>query len=91
MDLLEKLGKKAKKYGAEAFGLSGAKTKRYYVIYNNKIINFGLKNGDTYVDHNDKNKRKAWRARHSKILLKDGSPAYKNKSQASFWSYHILW
>ena len=35
------LEQKAKKLGATEFGISGTKTKRFYVIYNNKIINFG--------------------------------------------------
>ena len=44
------LEQKAKKLGATEFGLSGTKTKRFYVIYNNKIINFGAKNGKTFIE-----------------------------------------
>ena len=47
------LEQKAKKMGATEFGLSGTKTKRFYVIYNNKIINFGAKNAKTFIDHGD--------------------------------------
>ena len=50
---------KAKNLGASAFGVSKAKGKRYYVIYNNKIINFGSKTGSTFIDHHDTNKRKS--------------------------------
>ncbi len=82
---------KALKLGATDFGKSKVKNKRFYVIYNGKKINFGLKNGSTFIDHRDKAKQSAWRARHSKIKLKDGTLAYKNKNQASYWSYWLLW
>ena len=50
----------AKALGATAFGNSKAKGKRYYVIYNNKIINFGSDIGSTFIDHHDQKKRRAW-------------------------------
>ena len=80
----------AKNLGATEFGLSGTKMKRFYVIYNNKIINFGAKNAKTVIDLGDIFIRKIWRARHIKIM-KNGAPAYKDKTSPSFWSYHILW
>lgn len=48
---------------------------------------FGLKNPKrgTYIDHKDKEQRKAFRARHKKDL-KTGD--YK---RAGFLSYYILW
>ena len=82
---------KAKNLGASAFGVSKAKGKRYYVIYHNKIINFGSKTGSTFIDHHDTNKRRAWRARHSKIKNKQDQSVYKLKSSPSFWSWHLLW
>ena len=89
-DIMQTLHKKALKYGASDFGFSRTKHKRFYVIYDNKRINFGAKEGHTFIDHHDKRIRKAWRARHSKILKK-GTPAYKNKMSPEFWSWHILW
>lgn len=77
--------------GATEFGKSKAKNKRYYVIYNGKRINFGQPGAYTYSDGASEQKRSAFRARHSKIKLSDGTFAYKNKNQPSFWSYHILW
>ena len=82
---------KALKLGATEFATSTNKNKKYYVIYKGKKIHFGLKNGSTFIDHKDKNKRDAWRARHSKILLKDGTPAYKNKQQPAYWSWNLTW
>ncbi len=45
----------------------------------------------SHLDHNDKERRKRYRDRHSKILLKDGTPAYKNKEQPSHYSWFYLW
>ena len=84
------LDKKARTLGASEFGLSKTKNKRFYVIYNNTKINFGSKVGQTNIDHHDDNKRKAWRARHIKIL-KNGKPAYKNKMSPEFWNWHLTW
>lgn len=82
---------KAISLGATEFGNSKRANKRYYVIYNDKIINFGDPNANTYSDGADEKKRNAFRARHSKIKLKDGSYAFKNKSSPSYWAYNILW
>ena len=80
---------KAIALGATDFGISNRKGKRFYVIYN-KPIHFGSDTNNTFIDHHDEKIRKAWKARHSKIL-KDGKPAYKNKTSPEFWSYNILW
>jgi hypothetical protein len=88
---MEELKRKAISFGATEFGKSKAKNKRFYVIYNGKRINFGLLGGQTFIDHNDKNKQRAWKARHSKIKLKDGRFAYQVKEQPEWWSYHLLW
>ena len=81
----------AKALGATAFGNSKVKGKRYYVVYNDKIINFGSDVGSTFIDHRDRNKRRAWRARHSKIKNKQGQFVYKLSSSPSFWAWHLLW
>ena len=81
--------KRANNLGYSVY-LSHRKGKRFYVIYKSHKIHFGLKNGMTFIDHHDKAKKKAWRARHSKILI-DGKPAYQIKSSPLFWSWAILW
>ena len=88
---MDKLRSKALKLGATDFNKSNVKGKRYYVIYNNRKINFGSSVGKTYIDHKDQKKRAAWRARHSKIKLKDGRFAYKDKSRASYWALNLTW
>ena len=88
---MEALEAKARRLGADDFGRSRAKKKRFFVIYQGKKINFGLSGGRTFIDHQDKKKRKAWLARHEKIKLKDGRFAHKDPRQASYWSKKILW
>ena len=88
---MDQLYKKALKLGAFDFGISNNKSKRFYVIYNNKRINFGSNTNNTFIDHNNKQIRKAWRARHSKIINKDGIPFYKIKESPEFWSWSLLW
>jgi ribosomal protein L25 (general stress protein Ctc) len=82
---------KALGLGATAFGNSTAKSKRYYVVYKGKKINFGLKGGSTFIDHKDKVKRKAWLARHRMVKLKSGKFAHLDKRQAAYWSKVLLW
>jgi hypothetical protein len=44
---------------------STQKNKRYMLTFSNgKTIHFGLKDGSTYIDHNDKVKRANYLARH---------------------------
>jgi len=85
------LYKKALKLHATDFGKSKKKNKRFYVIYNNKIINFGSSIGKTYYDHGDEIKRKAWYARHSKIKNKNNKYVINDPSSPSFWSASLLW
>ena len=55
-----------------------------------KIIHFGSATGQTFIDHGDKDKRKAWRARHREIM-RGGKPAYKDRDSPSFYAWKILW
>lgn len=89
--ITQKLRDKALKLGATDIRRSNRKNKRFYVVYKNKKINFGSPNSFTYYDGASDLKRKNFRARHKKIMLKDGSLSYKNKNQPSFWSYNLLW
>lgn len=51
-----------------AFHKSPKKNKRYRIVLKNpdKIIDFGLDTGSTYIDHGDKKKRSAYLKRHQK-------------------------
>ena len=88
---MDNLRVKAMKLGATEFGPSKAKGKKYYVIYNNRRINFGAKAMSDFTIHKDPERRKKYRARHGKIKTKSGILAYKDKSRAAYWSWHLLW
>jgi len=88
---MNSLKEKAKQYGATDFGYSSRANKKYYVVYNNKIIHFGSPTGSTFLDHDDDLKRRAFRARHRVITNKNGQQVYKVKSSPAFWSWHLLW
>jgi hypothetical protein len=88
---MDKLKNKSLSLGASEFGISKTKNKRFYVIYNNKKINFGSTTNNTFIDHGDQDKRRAWFSRHSNIKNKNGELVYKLKSSPDYWSYNILW
>jgi hypothetical protein len=88
---MNNLYNRAIKLGASDFGESKVKNKRFYVIYNNKKINFGSSVGSTYIDHKDKIKRKNWYARHNKIRNKNGKQVINDPNSPSYWSARILW
>ena len=88
---MDELKQKAIKLGATDFGISQMKTKKYYVIYNDKTINFGSANSKTFIDHKDKKIRDNWIKRHSQIKNKNGVHVMTLKSSPSYWSAKILW
>lgn len=88
---MDKLKAKAIRLGASDFGYSKAKGKRFYVVYQNKRINFGSDIGSTFIDHGDDLKKKAWYARHSKITDKNGNLVINNVLSPSYWSAKLLW
>ena len=66
-----------------------AKGKRYSVVNpDGKRINFGSDVGQTFIDHKDEKKKKAWIARHSKA---GENWEYSGRDTAGFWSKHLLW
>ena len=46
-------------------GVRDKPTKRFFVIYKGKKIDFGSDSRETFFDISDKQKRKNWYARHS--------------------------
>ena len=84
------------------FKQSTRKNKKYMVkTPQNKWVHFGARGYKHYkdsalglyssFDHLDKERRDRYKARHEKILLKDGTPAYKNKEQPAYYAYNYLW
>jgi hypothetical protein len=82
---------KAKSLGASDFGLSQAKNKKYYVVYNNKKINFGDKRYEDYTQHKDVLRRTRFWSRHSKIKDDQGRRVINDKNSPSYWSARLLW
>ena len=84
------------------FHRSRRKDKKYAVYTpRGKLVNFGAKGMGhykdsalglySYLDHNDPERRRLYRARHSKIMLKTGKPAYLDPEQPAFYSWTFLW
>ena len=62
------------------------KGKRWVAIFEDGTkINFGLKNGNTYIDHHDKKKRENYIKRHQV------NENFNNPKSASSLSRWILW
>ena len=83
---------------------SKAKNKKYsvYVMRDNKkkLIHFGDirykhfkdKLGEfSYLDHNDKNRRKKYLSRAKGIRNKKGELTYKDKNYANYYAVKYLW
>jgi hypothetical protein len=70
---------------------SPLKTKRFRIyLDNNKHYDFGLKTGQTYIDHQDKVKRHNYQVRH--YNLKKEQPFIQNLiASPALFSYYILW
>ena len=93
MSLLEKANKKAEEKGIKGeIQLSPRDNKKLMLITpRGKKIHFGAKNSTTFLEGASEEKRKNYRARHSKIKLNDGRKAYRVKNTPSYLSWHILW
>ena len=78
--------------GIQGLKPSTRKGKRFMVPGPDGWIHFGvwpIRDG-TFLDHRDQKKRAAWRARHSRIM-RNGKPAYLDRSSPAFYAWHILW
>ena len=66
---------------------TGSAEKRYTATFKDgKIVHFGQRGGSTYIDHNDKDKRAAYIARHSK-----NGENWSNPKTAGALSRYLLW
>ena len=63
---------------------SGRKGKRLTLV-KDKPIHFGSDIGQTFIDHGDQKKKKAWIARHK------NDKGYDDKDAGIYYSRHILW
>jgi hypothetical protein len=88
---MEELYYRALELGATSFGYSEVKNKKYFVIWNDKKINFGAYGSKTFLDHGNPKIRDAYWARHSKIKNKRGEYVIYDRASPSFWSANLLW
>ena len=89
---MEELKQKALNFGATKFGISDKSEKRFFVIYKDKRIEFGSNSRETFFDNPDRDKRKAWYARHStNINKRTGKPFIQERTSPLFWSSNLLW
>jgi len=70
---------------------SNRANKKLMLMTATKTIHFGLKGSTTFIEGATKQKRAAYRARHSKIILKNGKRAIDTPYTPAFLSYHLLW
>jgi hypothetical protein len=77
--------------------LSTRPDKKVMLKYEGKTIHFGNKGSKDFIIHKSENNpdayklRDAYRSRHSKILLKDGTRAIDKKYSPAYLSYWLLW
>ncbi len=64
---------------------SNRKGKRFEIIMKDHSHHFGSSVGQTFIDHKDKDKKKAWEARH-KV-----NKNYKSKHSPIYHSKKLLW
>jgi hypothetical protein len=89
---MEELRNKSIKLGATGFGSSDKPGKRFFVIYKDKRIEFGSNSRETFFDNPDRDKRKAWYARHSvKVDKRTGKKFVNEKTSGLYWASKILW
>ena len=91
------------KVGSYEYSKSTNPNKKLMVKVDNRTIHFGGNPNTSkhYFDktgllkkslnHKDETTRKAWKARHGKIQLKDGSLAYKNPKSPAYHAWRTLW
>lgn len=90
--LLEKAKQRQKEQNISGnLYLSDKPDKKLMLVYNGRKIHFGQAGSSTYLENGDNDKRKAYRARHSKIITIEGIPAYKKRYTPSWCSWMILW
>ena len=83
---------------------SANKLKKFDAHINNRTISFGdkryqhYKTSDLipkelhiYDEHHNKERRKNYINRSSKITDIYGNFTYKNKNSPNYWAYHLLW
>lgn len=56
-----------------------------------RLLHFGDSTMSDYTKHGSAKRRASYKARHGAIKTKSGKPAHKDKLQAAYWSWNVLW
>lgn len=93
MSLINKVKDKLKELDIkyDSVSLSNRPDKKIKIVINGKAIHFGAKNSISFLEFPDIKKRDAYIARHSKIMLKDGTRAIDKIYSPSWMAKNILW
>lgn len=93
MTKLEKVRQLAKKRGLKGeIKISDKPDKKFvYIKTNGEKVYFGARGMEDYLDHNDPERRKAYRKRAGAQTLKDGTKAISKRESAAYLSYYLLW
>lgn len=65
--------------------------RNFAVYYGDRWIHFGDSRYDDFTVHRDPVRRASYRKKAARITNARGEYAYRNKSYANFWAYHLLW
>lgn len=93
MSLLQQAKAKAKTMKIEGTLqlATGNKKKLALILPSGRKVQFGQKGSNTYLEGASQQKRDAYKARHSKIILKDGTKAINKKNSPAYLADRILW
>jgi hypothetical protein len=92
MSLLEQCRKKMKQLKIDGvLKYSSRHDKKLMLVLPHKTIHFGLQGSHTFAEGASVQKRSAYRARHSQIILKNGGRAIDAKYSPAYLSYNLLW
>lgn len=86
-----KLKEAANKQGAEYFGVSWLKNKKYVVLYRGKYIHFGHPSYSDFLSHKDKARRDRYLARAKKIRDGNNKLTVNNPNSPNYWAVRLLW
>jgi peptidase E len=92
-NLIDKVKKRLKELNIkyDYVSLSDRPDKKIKIVIDGRIIHFGAKNSISFLEGASKRKRDSYIARHSKIMLKDGTRAIDKLYSPAWMSKNILW
>jgi hypothetical protein len=93
MSLILKANKKLKSLNLDGVIKKSSKPEKKLVLVREgkTPVHFGSNSSNTFLEGASVSKRNAYKARHNKIILKDGTKAVYKKYSPAYMSMNILW